>query len=57
MNRSRVNEQVFESVFESLALHTVNLSAKVDTVGAGFLIFHDSKLLFDKLFQSEQKSL
>jgi len=44
LNRSRVNKQVFVSVFESFALHAINLSAEVDAVSAGLFVFHFQNL-------------
>ena len=44
LNRSRVNKQILVSVFESLALHAINLSAEVNTVGAGLFVFHFQNL-------------
>lgn len=44
LHRSRVNKQILVSVFELFALHAVNLSAKVDAVGAGLFVFHFKNL-------------
>ena len=44
LNRRCVHKQVFVSVFESLALHAVHLSAEVDAVGAGLFVFHFQNL-------------